>query len=131
MTTVDASDLLAFADELRQAAKGVTSGAPKIVKRGAQNIKTDAQQRVRSQIGRASHLRNYARTITYDPVTTADGVVGTEIGPVPGGQGSLAGIVEFGSARSGPMPHLIPAWEAEAPNMEQAVDDLVVREFRL
>lgn len=122
--TADISQIKAFAAELRAAGSEIASESPKVVKRGAVNVKRDAQNLARGQVG--AHLAGYPRTITFD-VDTEAGVAEADIGPVPGRQGSFAGIIEFGSVNSGPKPHLIPAFEAESPRFDAAIDDMVAK----
>ena len=50
-----------------------------------------------------------------------------EIGYDDVGQGNLAGIAEFGSARHAPHPALMPAFKAEAPKFERYLGEAVAR----
>ena len=114
----DTSGLADLAEDLRNVGARVARASVGIVKRGAQNVKTDAQQRIRSQL-RYGHARRYPSAITYD-VTTSGSRVVAEIGPDKDRpQGALGNLLEFGSANNAPLPHVMPAGEAEAPKTEQ------------
>lgn len=111
---VDASDVDALASDLSAAPDRLRGQVGQIVERGAFNVRRGAQRLIRGQItGR--YLPHYPRAITYDIERAAD-VVAAEIGPESGmPQGGMGPGVEFGSANAPPLPHLIPAYEAELP----------------
>lgn len=94
-----------------------------IVRKGAQKIKTEAA----SLISGHPHAPAYPRSITYD-VTTSGGLTSAEIGPDKRrSQGALGNILEYGTSKNAPIPHLQPALEHEAPNTEAAIVAAVVR----
>lgn len=100
-TLADAPD--ALVDKLKR-----TTG------RACNNIKKDAQKRVRGY----PHLPHLARSFTY--TVTADrnqvrGEVGAEQGRL---QGKLDVFIEFGTPTSAPIPHWRPAADAEIPTWE-------------
>lgn len=66
------------------------------------------------------HLPGYERTITYDTTLTAAGV-DAEIGPRDEGQGELAGLLEFGGAKSGPHPHILAALDPHLADFELGI----------
>jgi HK97 gp10 family phage protein len=56
---------------------------------------------------------NYPKTITLTVTESNAATVTAEIGPEKGKQGSFGHIFEFGTSKSPPHPHLVPAWDAE------------------
>lgn len=93
------------------------------VQKAAQQIKTDAQRRV----GGLRHAPAYPRAISYDTRETSTGPE-AEIGPDKNRrQGALGNLIEYGSVKNTPRPHMVPAAEAELPRFERAMEDLSVR----
>lgn len=130
--TVDLGDLLKLAEDLEGAQQRIEAAVEPIIKRGAQNIKTETQRRLRGiltgrgmarsggqRLQRLSSARAYVRSISYD-VTADDGRVEAEIGPDKTmRQGALGNLLEYGSSNNPPYPHLRPAAEAEQPRTER------------
>lgn len=119
----DAHEVRAFANDLRSASQRVVDKVPPVVKRGAQNIKT---QMVEAMAG-SSHFKGAARAISYD---ITNGGFEAEIGPVtgPGGvPGDLAHLAYFGGANGGGGTVEDPekALDAEAPRFTKALLDLI------
>ena len=83
-----------------------------VIAKGSDNIKKDARSRVSDH----PSWKKLEHTITYEQV----GLEST-IGYEDQGQGELAGIAEFGSARHDPHPALIPAVKAEEPKFLAAM----------
>lgn len=92
----------------RASAAGVSAVRP-VVKRALDNIKKDTVANLPSD-----YWGKLKRTVSYEIV----GLWGT-VGYEDRGQGELAGIYEFGSARRAPHPTLYPAAAREAPKFEQ------------
>lgn len=111
--SIDTSEVRAFAADLGRVPGRVVPEAQKVVKKAVQNVKDDARSRVS---GHPSWKR-LAATINYDMF----GLEG-EVGYDDRGQGELAGIYEFGSARRSPHPTLIPAAQAEESRFVDALD---------
>ena len=84
--------------------------AAAVVAKGLLNIKKDTRSRVSTH----PSWRRLAQTVSYDQVG-----LGGEVGYEDRGQGELAGIAEFGSARHAPHPALIPAAKDEAPAVRE------------
>jgi hypothetical protein len=78
--------------------------------RAGKTIQRDAK----SAAPKGGHVSGYAGKITTSTKKTAWSVE-TEVGPLQSGQGALGEILEFGTARSAPHPHLMPAADAEIP----------------
>ena len=98
--SADASEL----DGLAKAFRGIPAlMVPKlrgVVAKSALNTKKLMQADAR----RSKHFKQLAPTISYDLKVHSfggDGVIEAEIGPTPGGSGSLAGIAYFGTSKPG------------------------------
>lgn len=120
--SVDASDARRFAADLTAATQRVVDQAPRVVERGALNIKNRMVDAMRS----SSHFKGAARSISYD---MRDGGFEAEIGPRsgPGEPGALANIAYFGGSRGGGGTVEDPqvALDAETPRFERALLDLI------
>src|SRR4051812_13870755 len=105
----DTAEVEALANVLVEAADVAPVGARKVVAKGALNIKTDARRRVTGH----PHAPAYPNSITYDSHVTPTGGW-AEIGPDKDKrQGALGNILEFGTSKNAPIPHMLPAAEAE------------------
>lgn len=81
-------------------------------------IKKDAQQRITGY----KHLPRYPYSITYDTNLILDGVEG-EVGPDKGRpQGPLGNVIEYGTSKNHPIPHLGPALDANAADLVTGVE---------
>lgn len=81
-------------------------------------VKTSA----RSRISGYRHLPAYPYSITYDTKVTPVSIQG-EIGPDKAlKQGPLGNIVEYGTSKNAPIPHLGPALEENADDFIRGVD---------
>lgn len=125
--TFDTAEVAAVADILVHAADVATTEARKVVAKGALNIKTDARRRVSG----LAHIPSYPNSITYDTVELASSAT-AEIGPDKSKrQGSLGNILEYGSPKRAPIPHMLPAAETELPKFEAAMNALAVKALDL
>lgn len=122
--SVDVSQLRSFAGDLQRVPAKVTREVPKVVKRGANNIKRTMQADFRE----SRSFGHIARTISYD-VTVDAGGVEAEIGPDKsrGGGASLAHIAYWGGARGGggTVEDPLGALAIEAPEFENALGKLL------
>lgn len=96
---------------------GTLPAVDAVVAKAAVTVKKDAAKRASG----LAHAPSYPRSITYDqfhtPFTSQ-----AEIGPDKDRrQGALGNILEFGTLKNAPVPHLIPAADAEAPRFEAAI----------
>lgn len=115
MIDVDLSGLDVLAADIgRASAEGVAAARP-VVKKAAQNIKDETVGEIPDR-----YWGKLKPTVSYD-IVGLDADVGYE----DRGQGELAGIYEFGSARRAPHPTLYPAADREAPRFEKAMSDAV------
>lgn len=118
--SLDAREVYELVQIIGRAPGVATADARKAVARGALNIKRDAQRRV-SDI---AHAPAYPRAITYDSHETPTGGW-AEIGPDKNRrQGALGNILEHGTRKNAPIPHMGPAGQAEEPRLARALQDL-------
>lgn len=124
-SNVDTTDLDAYAGELEQVADLVMPDVERVMERGAVNVRRDARRAVRNQ-STGTYLPHYPRAIGYDLIRERHAVE-AEVGPeVDRLQGGMGRGVEFGSMNAPPMPHLLPAAEAEEPRLERWLGQIVV-----
>ena len=98
--SVDASELDGLARSFRAIPAAMVPKLRGVVARSALNTKKIMQ----ADAKRSRHFKQLAPTISYDLKVHAfggDGVIEAEIGPTPGGSGSLAGIAYFGTSKPG------------------------------
>jgi hypothetical protein len=118
VTTFDTSELKTLSANLGRASGAMIQGARGVIAKGSLNIKNDA----RENMSDSPYWKRLGRTINYEQVGLS-----SEIGYDDVGQGELAGIYEFGSAKRAPHPTLIPAFDREAPRFEKAMGDLAAK----
>ncbi|MFJ8474197.1 hypothetical protein [Kitasatospora sp. NPDC094011] len=95
--------------------------AAKAVTVTARTIRDDARQRISGH----RYLPRYPQSITYDIKPTPTGVE-AEIGPDKQlSQGALGNIIEYGTSKNPPMPHLGPALDAAGPDAEHGITTAV------
>ncbi len=91
--------------------------AAKAVEVTARTIRDEARQRISGH----RYLPQYPQSITYDIKPTATGVE-AEIGPDKDRpQGPLGNIIEYGTSKNAPLPHLGPALDAAEPDAEHGI----------
>lgn len=105
--------------------------SPAKLQRGVTSAVTVNSRKVRDSARQAitghAHLPAYPFSISYDITESADGAEG-EIGPDKGAsQGPLGNIVEFGTRNNAPLPHLGPALEQNADDLERGVEIAVAQ----
>ena len=122
--SADVSQLRSFARDLERAPVKVVREVPKVVKRGANNIKRTMQADFRE----SRSFGHIARTVSYD-VTVDAGGVEAEVGPDKsrGGGASLAHIADWGGARGGggTVEDPLGALAIEVPEFENALGKLL------
>lgn len=136
--TFDASDLDAFAAELRRAPATLRREAEAVVKKGALNIKGDFNDSFRG----SPHFKGVAGSVNFDIKIDGDSIE-AEVGPdkdrYPGVPGKgrtrpaapMANLAIFGGARGGgtvpdPQKHL----DAEEPRIVKAMGDVIRKAIR-
>ncbi|MEV7599861.1 hypothetical protein AB0O91_21005 [Kitasatospora sp. NPDC089797] len=91
--------------------------AAKAVEVTARTIRDDARQRISGH----RYLPRYPQSITYDIKPTPVGVE-AEVGPDKQlAQGALGNIIEYGTSKNAPLPHLGPALDAAEPDAEHGI----------
>lgn len=123
-----ASELRAFAAQVKHAAADITPAAEKVIAKGAHNIRQDLQAQLRA----STHFKGVAGSITYD----LDGL-SAEIGPdkASGSGGALANIAYFGGAgwggrhSGGTVEDPEEALNREAPHVEKWLAEEAVKSF--
>lgn len=123
-TVVDASEVFDLAGVLAVAGDVAAEDAKAIVKRGAQNIKTDWRESAKG----IDHAPRYPRSIGYDVIERKNNVEAS-IGPEdsPTNQGFLGMILEFGGAHNAPRNDGGRALDVEEPKFEAAMADIAGR----
>jgi hypothetical protein len=123
--TFDTHELTALIDDMEAAAAAATAPVVgKVVEKAALNIKNDARRRA----GGLAHAPAYPRSITYDAVRVTRTGAATEVGPDKDKrQGALGNILEYGTRKNAPIPHLAPAAEAEEPRFARALEELAAK----
>jgi hypothetical protein len=123
MVDFEAPDLRKLVVDLDAAAGIAARDSRAVVAKGLLNIKTDSRRRAPG----LAHAPAYPRAITYDVTQTATGAWG-EVGPDKDRrQGALGNLLEYGSIKNPPHPHMGPAGDAEEPKFAKAMQDLAVK----
>ena len=123
MIDIDTSGFDEFAGDIRAAVAEIGAGIPKVLGKGALNVKSDWNAAFRG----SPSFKGIAGAVTYD-VRQGQGWAEAEIGPRRGAPGSLANIAHFGGARGGgtvadPQTFL----DAEEPGLTGTLDDLIAQ----
>lgn len=116
--SMDFSELQVLSAGLGRASSGLVREAHAVIAKGALNIKEDTRKTVSDH----PTWKRIAQSVNYEQVGLS-----ADVGYDDVGQGELAGIYEFGSARRAPHPTLYPAAERELPRFEQAMLDAAAR----
>ena len=98
--SADASELDGLAKAFRAIPALMVPKLRGVVAKSALNTKNAMRKDAQS----SRHFKQLAPTISYDLKVHefgGDGVIEAEIGPTPGGSGSLAGIAYYGTSRPG------------------------------
>ena len=94
--SADTSEMEALARDFGAIPAAMVPKVRGVVAKSAVNTKKLMRQDAR----RSRHFKQLEPTINYDIQTSGD-VIMAEIGPTPGGSGSLAGIAYYGTSRPG------------------------------
>jgi len=108
---IDLSEFKSLSASIGRASAMLVAAESAVVEKALVNIKKGARENVSTD----ATWKRLAHTINYDKFGLS-GVVGYD----DRGQGELASIAEFGSARHAPHPALLPAARDEAPRFEKA-----------
>lgn len=124
MIDIDASDFDRFAGDLTRAVTEVSEGLPKVVGKGALNVKGEWNQAFRD----SDSFKGIAGSVTYDTRTTAqfvEALVGPDKDRHP--RAALANIAHFGGANGGGGTVADPQTflDNEAEGFTKALGDLI------
>jgi hypothetical protein len=116
--SIDLSDFDGLSASLGRASSAMIREEQKVVFKALINIKKGTRDRVSTD----PTWRRLAATVNFD-VFGITGIVGYD----DHGQGELASIAEYGSARHAPHPALLPAAKNETPRFEKATLDVAAK----
>lgn len=120
---VDTAELVALANELRRVRSRLKPAMRKATAKSAVALRDDARARIIAQSTRG-FLPKYPNAITHTVTDSSGTVVKAEVGPDKNRtQGALGNILEYGTSKRPPYPHLQPALEAQADPFEQGMGD--------
>lgn len=120
---IDMSEVEAFAADLQRVPASLSRHAIPVLKRFAQDVKTDVQEDARSSSN--AGMRKAANFVRYDDVTAGADGYETEVGYDEEGAGKLGKIMVNGTAKGGgthPHPSDIAPWHF--PAFEKALGDM-------
>lgn len=120
---IESPEAEALVKELRRIRSRLKPAMRGVAVKGAMNIRDDARARILAQASKG-YVAQYPRSITYTVTESSGSIVGVEIGPDKDRpQGALGNILEYGTSKNPPYPHLQPAFEAEQDNFERYLGD--------
>jgi hypothetical protein len=125
--TVIVTGLAELEAYLTQAPAVLADTSAKAAEVTARKIKDSARRRISGR----KYLPQYPASITYDLHATAGGVR-AEIGPdkaLP--QGALGNIIEYGTSKNAPIPHLGQALEENADDLVRGLEIAVAHALGL
>ena len=120
---MDMSEVVSFAAELEGVPQALARHAIPVLKRFAQDVKTDMQTDFQSSSNRG--FQRIAAFISYDNITAGADGYETELGINKGGAGSLANLAVYGTPKGGgshPRPDQIAVWHQ--PAYEKSLQDM-------
>lgn len=116
----DFSQLNTLVADLGKVRASVIPNVRKAVEVSARNIKED--WRAAAKKANPNRARFYPNTIDYDMQLNTNGVIGAEIGPKLGGQGSLGFLEEAGGGvRSAPQRNVDKALRLNLSDFEKGI----------
>ena len=115
---LDLSELKALSASLGSASAAMVAAERAVVTKALVNIKKGTQANVSTD----PTWKRLAHTVNFDQHGLT-GIVGYD----DRGQGELASIAEYGSARHAPHPALLPAARDELPRFEKATAEVVAK----
>ena len=116
--SISITGLTGVVSSLEDAGALLNKGCKTAVQVTSLKVKRSAQAKISGH----AHLPAYPSSITYDTTATAAGAQGV-IGPDKNrSQGPLGNILEYGTGRHAPLPHLGPALEENADDLIRGVE---------
>lgn len=120
---INTAEIDAMVGEFRRIRGRLKPLMRKAASKSAAKVKADARQRIIAQSTR-TYLKQYPDSITYTVTESSGSVVKAEIGPdKEKPQGALGNLLEYGTSKLPPLPHLQPALMAEADDFEEHMGD--------
>lgn len=120
--TIDTAEVDAYIAELKRIPAEMGRHVAPVVKRAAQNIKTEQQADLRGSSN--AGLRKIGGFVNYDEPSSGT-VIETEIGIDKGGAGSLGNIAVYGTPKGGGThPHTAEFAEKEMPSFTRHLSDV-------
>src|SRR6478609_6197757 len=116
-------DVTVYSGPCRRYSRRLQPAMRQVTSKGALNVKNAAKASILAQ---TSHhfVKQYPNSITYTVTESTGMLVSAEIGPnKERPQGALGNILEYGTSRNPPYPHLGPSLDAEADPYEQFLGD--------
>jgi hypothetical protein len=111
---VDTAAVKLLAGEFGTVGQRLGPAMKAVTAKGALNVKNAARDSILSQTTHA-YVKQYPNSISYSITKAIQSFVEAEIGPDKGKpQGALGNLLEYGSSKNAPLPHLGPALDAEA-----------------
>lgn len=118
-----ADEAKALADEFRRIRSRLKPALHKAAVKSAVSLRDDARARIIAQSTKG-YVDQYPRSITHTVTDSAGGIVTAEVGPDKNKkQGALGNILEYGTSKNPPYPHLQPALDHEADGFEKNLGD--------
>lgn len=116
--SIDVSQVIGFVDSVGRVTASAAREVDAVVKRGAQNVKTEMVADVSS----SRHFKGMAGSISYDQL----GPGKYEVGPDKARRGgALGNIYYFGTSRGGGSGDIDKPVNSETPRFEQALTTLI------
>lgn len=126
----DTSELDQLEADLTNNVEVLEADVGQVVERAALNVRRDSRRGIRQQIT-GTYLPHYPQSITYEMDNARGRYAEAEVGPETGRrQGGMGAGVEFGSAHTGPLPHLFPAFDDESPRLYEHLRRVVGQVLR-
>lgn len=125
---LDMAEVDLFAAELKDVPSVLSRHAVPVLKRFAQDVKTDMQTDFRTSGNRG--FQKIANQVRYDDITAGAGGYETEVGVDKDGAGNLANIAVFGTWKGGgthnhPSFHAMQSYDLFAKALEDAATEIL------
>jgi hypothetical protein len=120
---IESPEADALAAEFRRIRSRLKPEMRKVAVKAAMNVRDDARALILAQASKG-FVAQYPRSIGYTITESSGSQVTAEIGPdKERPQGALGNILEYGTSKNPPYPHLQPALVAETDRFERFLGD--------